>query len=92
MKQTPSQDKNRAEVGLLREALPFSPGAWHGPEHVKPGHDSSLNRYFHRPEPMRARVRGAAAGAADAQGHGGATAAHGERYAPHLAALAFLPH
>ena len=50
MEQPPSQDKNSAEAGLLREALPFAPGARHGPEHMQPGHDTSLNP-FHRPEP-----------------------------------------
>lgn len=56
MEQTPSQNKNSAEAGLLREALPFAPGARHGPEHMQPRHDTGLNP-FHRPEPMRAMVR-----------------------------------
>lgn len=57
MEQTPSQDKDRVEAGLLREVLPFAPGACHGPEHVKPGHETSLNQYFHKAEPMRAVAR-----------------------------------
>ena len=78
MEQLPSQDKNSTEAGLLRGALPFASDAWHGPEHVQPDHDTSLNRYFHRLEWMQAMARGAVADAADIQGHGGATAAHGE--------------
>ena len=50
----PFQDKDRVAGVLRHQALPFAPGVWHGPEHVKPGHDTNLNRYFHRPEPIRA--------------------------------------
>ena len=53
MEQTPSQNKNSAEAGLLREAFPFAPGARHGPEHMQPRHDTSLNP-FHRLESMTA--------------------------------------
>lgn len=57
MKQTPSQDKNRTEAGLRHDVLPFAPSAWHASEHVKPGHETSLNQYFHKAEPMRAVAR-----------------------------------
>ena len=74
MEQTPSQNKNSAEAGLLREALPFAPGARHGPEHVQPGYDTSLNP-FHRPEPMRAMARDG--GRAAGRNHGQTAAIYG---------------
>ena len=53
----PPQNKAGTEVFLRHEPLPSVPDAWHGPEHVKPGHETSLNQYFHKPEPMWAVAR-----------------------------------
>ena len=57
MEQTPSQDKNRVEGCLRHQAPAYALDAWVAPEHVKPGHEASFNRYFHKPEPMRAVAR-----------------------------------
>ena len=57
MEQTPSQDKNRVEGCLRHQAPLYALGAWVAPERVNPRHEASFNRYFHKPEPMRAVAR-----------------------------------
>ena len=57
MEQTPSQDKDRVKGFPQHQAPPYGLGAWLAPERVKPRHEASFNRYFHKPEPMRAVAR-----------------------------------
>ena len=52
--QIPLQEEGGIEGFLRREVLPYAPDAWYVPKSVKIGYEISFNRYFYKPEPMRA--------------------------------------
>ena len=39
---------------MRREVLPYAPDAWHDASKAKIGYEISFNRYFYKPEPLRA--------------------------------------
>ena len=49
----PFQDKDRVEGCLRHQAPPYALGAWLPSEPVKPGHEASFNKCFHKPHPMQ---------------------------------------
>ena len=52
--QVPLLEEGGIEAFLRREVLPYAPDAWYRPEAVKIGYEISFNRYFYKPQPMRA--------------------------------------
>ena len=51
--QIPLQEEGNIKGFLPREVLPYAPDAWYVPGNVKTGYETSFNRYFYKPEPMR---------------------------------------
>ena len=39
---------------MRREVLPYAPDAWHDASKTKIGYEINFNRYFHKPDPLRA--------------------------------------
>ena len=52
--QIPLKEEGGIDAFLKREVLPFAPDAWYRPDKVKIGYEISFNRYFYKPQPMRA--------------------------------------
>jgi len=52
--QIPLKEADGIEGFLRREVLPYAGDAWYVAQSVKIGYEISFNRYFHKPEPMRA--------------------------------------
>jgi type I restriction enzyme M protein len=52
--QVPLLEGGGIEAFLRREVLPHAPDAWYDPETVKTGFEVSFNRYFYKPQPLRA--------------------------------------
>ncbi|GAB4536247.1 MAG: hypothetical protein Fur0018_26850 [Anaerolineales bacterium] len=52
--QIPLLEEGGIEAFLRREVLPYAPSAWYDPQAVKIGYEISFNRYFYKPQPLRA--------------------------------------
>ena len=52
--QIPLQEEGGIEAFLRREVLPYAEDAWYRTDSVKVGYEISFNRYFYKPERMRA--------------------------------------
>jgi len=52
--QIPLLEDGGIEAFLRREVLPYSSDAWYREDSVKTGYEISFNRYFYKPQPMRA--------------------------------------
>ena len=52
--QIPLQEEGGIDAFLKREVLPYAPDAWYRPDRAKIGYEISFNRYFYKPQPMRA--------------------------------------
>ena len=52
--QIPLQEQGGIEAFLRREVLPYAEDAWYQGDNVKIGYEISFNRYFYKPQPMRA--------------------------------------
>ena len=52
--QIPLQETGGIEGFLRREVLPYAPDAWYVPGSAKIGYEISFNRYFYKPQAMRA--------------------------------------
>lgn len=52
--QIPLLEDGGIEVFIRREVWPYAADAWYDPESVKIGYEISFNRYFYRPQPLRA--------------------------------------
>ncbi len=56
VEQIPLLENGGIEAFLYREVMPYSPDAWYNPSSVKVGYEINFNRYFYKPQPMRALV------------------------------------
>ena len=52
--QIPLQEEGGIDAFLRREVMPYRPDAWFKVDSVKTGYEISFNRYFYKPEPLRA--------------------------------------
>jgi type I restriction enzyme M protein len=52
--QVPLLEEGGIEAFMKREVLPYAPDAWFVESSVKVGYEISFNRYFYKPQPLRA--------------------------------------
>ncbi|RMH40414.1 MAG: SAM-dependent DNA methyltransferase [Gammaproteobacteria bacterium] len=52
--QVPLLEAGGIDAFLRREVLPYAPDAWYEPDKVKIGYEINFNRYFYKPQPLRA--------------------------------------